>query len=145
MDTREVILDQENKKEVFKENEVKINSNQTTSGQIERINTFLLQKPPVVDNWITLELRMLPWKYMNLTVTVPTKTSIGMIKRRVMEHHNSTISNIIMFKGKVGKENLLNIENERNDLIHYGFTGGPKSEHISAIIYYDFDPFQNGK
>lgn len=105
--------------------------------------------PPNVelfDAWITLSLRCITWKYLNFELEVSVDTPIALIRLKITERHEGTVSNIVLYKDKVGKANAILVpsSDSKTSLLQCGFKGGKREDKVRGVIYYDFVPFQNG-
>ncbi len=101
-------------------------------------------EPDTSNLWISLHLRCITWRYLNFSIHVPVDTPIEMIRIKIIEHHEGTITNVVLYKDKVTKENLL-VSDLKKTLLQWGFKGGTLAENKQAVIYYDFQSFEMGE
>lgn len=103
---------------------------------------------PLIDcrgnNWVTLQLKMVTWSHLQFSIQVCVETPVEMVRKYVIDHHNGTISNVVLYKDKVAQKNEI-VAQEAETLLHHGIEGGKKEERVEQIIYYDFQEFETGK
>ena len=95
-------------------------------------------------NWVTLSLRCISWRYLHFSLELPVDTPVDLLRQKIIDHHSGTVGYVVMFKGRVSKENLLPFSTPKT-LLQCGIKGGKKEEHVQSVVYYDFEAFQTGK
>ncbi|CAM9187274.1 unnamed protein product [Discosporangium mesarthrocarpum] len=93
---------------------------------------------PDNDNWVTLDLKLLNWKYLDFKYCVRTKTHVFTIKKMLMERHGR-ITDLVLCKGSFTEANELS--DEMLTLEDYGVQGAPKDmPPVTVPLFYDFKP-----
>ncbi|CAN0123726.1 unnamed protein product, partial [Scytosiphon promiscuus] len=94
---------------------------------------------PSDEEWVTLDLKLLNWKFLDFKHRARTTTHIFTIKNLLLEHHGR-VADLILCKGAFTEANELN--DEMQTLRGYGITGAPRGMEPPVVIplFYDFKP-----
>jgi hypothetical protein len=108
---------------------------------------FVYVRPPHIEAessnlWVNISFHCLTWRWLNFHLSLPLDTPVEIVRLKIAEHHEGTISSVVMYKDKVGVGNLLSASDPKKTLQQCGFRGGNKEDNTEAFIYYDFEPFQ---
>ncbi|CAM9307782.1 unnamed protein product [Heterosigma akashiwo] len=92
---------------------------------------------PDLEEWVTLQLNLLNWSYMNTEYRVKTSTHIFRIKNYLKERHGR-IEELIICKDSFSEANEM--ADEMKTLEDYGVKGAPEDHEPPARcpIFYDF-------
>ncbi|GAB9464732.1 hypothetical protein Gpo141_00002158 [Globisporangium polare] len=100
-------------------------------------NTPPLVIAPEVVHYVTLDMRLLNWSYLNFKLRTKTTTRLFAIKKR-----HGPISDLKICKGHFSEANEM--LNDMDTLQDYGIEGAPEIERETiSIIHYDFKPQQH--
>ncbi|CAM9533547.1 unnamed protein product, partial [Choristocarpus tenellus] len=103
----------------------------------------ILQHPlalmPDNERWVTLDLKLLNWKYLDFKHRVKTSTHIFTVKKMLMERHGR-VTDLVLCKGAFTEANELS--DEMLTLEGYGVRGAHKDADppVSVPLFYDFKP-----
>ncbi|CAM9357795.1 unnamed protein product, partial [Pylaiella littoralis] len=94
---------------------------------------------PSDEEWITLDLKLLNWKFLDFKHRARTSTHIFTIKNLLLEHHGR-VDDLILCKGAFTEANEL--QDEMQTLKGYGIKGAPRGVEpaITVPLFYDFKP-----
>ncbi|CAM9623931.1 unnamed protein product, partial [Ectocarpus sp. 12 AP-2014] len=94
---------------------------------------------PSDEEWVTLDLKLLNWKFLDFKHRVRTTTHIFTIKNLLLEHHGR-VADLIVCKGAFTEANEL--KDEMHTLKGYGIKGAPRGVDHPVIVplFYDFKP-----
>jgi hypothetical protein len=93
------------------------------------------------DLYVTLELKLVNWIYLDLKVRVRVTTPVFVLKRQLVERHGR-LEALRLWKGAVADENEMS--NDSMSLADYGIVGKRLVESPeTCTIFYDFRPFNS--
>lgn len=93
---------------------------------------------PETEDWVTLDLKLLNWHYLNFQMRVKITTRLFTIKNRLVERHGR-ITELRVCKDQFNERNEMS--DDMMTLAEYGIQGAPKdAEPMVYQIYYDFKP-----
>ncbi|ETV77037.1 hypothetical protein H257_08952 [Aphanomyces astaci] len=100
-----------------------------------------LDVPDEVDEFVTLDMRLLNWSYLNFRLKTKTTTRLFSIKNEIAKRHGP-ITNLKICKDHFAEGNELT--DDMLTLHDYGIDGGLTHEkEVVCLIYYDFKPTQH--
>lgn len=93
--------------------------------------------PKQVENWVTIDFKLINWTFSNFTVRYPVSTKVSTLVQKLVEKHGQ-IHEVSFFKTQMAEENL--VEDHNMTLYEVGFTGAPldNPEEQKHAMYYDF-------
>eukprot|EP00903_Cladosiphon_okamuranus_P006170 g6067.t1 len=103
----------------------------------------LVAEPPLAmpsdEEWVTLELKLLNWKFLDFKHRARTTTHIFTVKNLLLEHHGR-VDDLILCKGSFTEANEL--KDEMQTLKGYGIKGAPRGVDppVTVPLFYDFKP-----
>mmetsp|Transcript_973 Transcript_973/g.1221 ORF Transcript_973/g.1221 Transcript_973/m.1221 type:complete len:148 (+) Transcript_973:20-463(+) len=125
------------KKSVSKKKKASKSASEEEKKQVvdQQLPSFVLA--PEFEEWVTLQLNLLNWSYMNMDYRVKTSTHIFRIKNMLKEKHGR-IEDLIICKDSFNEANEM--ADEMKTLAEYGINGAPEDvePHITVPIFYDF-------
>uniref|UniRef100_A0A7S2WAM6 Ubiquitin-like domain-containing protein n=1 Tax=Rhizochromulina marina TaxID=1034831 RepID=A0A7S2WAM6_9STRA len=87
-------------------------------------------------SYVTLDLKLMNWDFMNSTLRVKTSMRLFQIKDEIQRRHG-LVKNLVLCKGVFSEVNEL--KDDMATLEDLGFPGAMEDEKpVSATIYYDF-------
>ncbi|CEG41574.1 uncharacterized protein PHALS_11911 [Plasmopara halstedii] len=101
--------------------------------------------PPIINEsdpvyYVTLDMRLLNWNYLNFKFRTKTTTRLFAIKQRIQKQHGPILDL------KICKEHYSEANELRDDMMtlaEYGITGAADGEpEVVCLIHYDFKPDQ---
>ncbi len=57
---------------------------------------------------VTLNIRMVTWKYLNFQIKVRLNSRVFAIEEKIRQHHGGSVHDVFLYNGVVSPENLLN-------------------------------------
>ncbi|OQR82177.1 hypothetical protein THRCLA_23233 [Thraustotheca clavata] len=100
-----------------------------------------LSIPDEAEDYVTLDLRLLNWSYLNFKWKVKTSTRLFALKNELEKRHGQ-VTNLKICKDHFAEANELT--DDMMTLREYGIDGAPSFEkEIVCLIYYDFKPKQH--
>eukprot|EP00771_Trimastix_marina_P000663 gnl/Trimastix_PCT/1685.p1 GENE.gnl/Trimastix_PCT/1685~~gnl/Trimastix_PCT/1685.p1 ORF type:complete len:180 (+),score=13.89 gnl/Trimastix_PCT/1685:57-542(+) len=88
------------------------------------------------DPWVTLNIHLISWTFLDFTVEVPTSTRLHSVIEMVRKQHGYSVYHFEMYKNSRQPENEL--RDPLRTLHELGIQGGPRSAKVSCEILYDF-------
>ena len=76
-----------------------------TSADLEALSQQY-RLPPVSfnnDQWVTLNVKLFTWDYMNFSMTVPTSTRLFTLQDRIAQRHGGSVANLTIFKDQASR------------------------------------------
>ncbi|DBA04281.1 TPA: hypothetical protein N0F65_002043 [Lagenidium giganteum] len=96
---------------------------------------------PEVQRFVTLDMRLLNWNYLNFKLRVKTTTRLFAIKQQIQKRHGP-ITDLKICKGHFSEANEM--RHDMDTLADYGIEGAPENEvEAICLIHYDFKPEQH--
>ncbi|CAM9502411.1 unnamed protein product [Hapterophycus canaliculatus] len=94
---------------------------------------------PSDEEWVTLDLKLLNWKFLDFKHRARTTTHIFTIKNLLLQHHGR-VADLILCKGAFTEANELS--DEMRTLKGYGIKGVPRGMEPPVVVplFYDFKP-----
>ena len=93
---------------------------------------------PVVEEWVTLDLKLLNWNYMNFHHRCKTSTRLFQVKKILADKHGR-IKDLKVCKEQFAERNEMG--DEMATLASYGIKGAPQeAPHVVYTMHYDFTP-----
>ncbi|KAG5179847.1 hypothetical protein JKP88DRAFT_158093 [Tribonema minus] len=90
------------------------------------------------EEWVTLDMKLLNWRYMNHKQAVRTSTHVFTIRRLLAERHGN-VKDLVICHTAFTQANEM--ADEMKTLAEYSIKGKRKDEEpLSIIIFYDFRP-----
>ncbi|CAK4066502.1 unnamed protein product [Aphanomyces euteiches] len=100
-----------------------------------------LDVPDEMDEYVTLDMRLLNWSYLNFRFRTKTTTRLFTIKAEIEKRHGP-ITNLKICKDHFAEGNELT--DDMLTLHDYGIDGSlPHDKEVVCLIYYDFKPTQH--
>ncbi|KAF0719967.1 Aste57867_661 [Aphanomyces stellatus] len=100
-----------------------------------------LDVPDEIEEYVTLDMRLLNWSYLNFRFRTKTSTHLFSIKQEIEKRHGP-ITNLKICKDHFAESNELT--DDMLSLHDYGIDGGPQHDkEVVCLIYYDFKPTQH--
>jgi hypothetical protein len=96
------------------------------------------------DEWVTLKLHLLNWKWLNQEIRVRTSTPLYALRKKIVEEHGN-VSDLVVCVGSFAEANEMH--DEMKTLADYGISGA-LAEHDPPVVchlYYDFKPSDRGE
>ena len=91
---------------------------------------------PVVEEWVTLDLKLLNWNYMNFHHRCKTSTRLFQVKKILADKHGR-IKDLKICKEQFAERNEMG--DEMATLASYGIKGAPQeAPHVVYTLHYDF-------
>ncbi|KAH7467311.1 hypothetical protein PRIC1_011361 [Phytophthora ramorum] len=92
-------------------------------------------------HYVTLDMRLLNWSYLNFKFRTKTSTRLFAIKQQIQKQHGP-ITDLKICKGHFSEANEL--RHDMMSLAEYGIEGAPQGEpEAVCLIHYDFKPEQH--
>jgi ubiquitin len=96
---------------------------------------------PEVEEWVTLDMKLLNWGYMNFQWRVKTDTRLFRVQEHIKERHGR-IADLKICKEQFSER--FELKDDMATLQSYGIRGAPAdSPAIVYTIYYDFKPLDH--
>lgn len=93
---------------------------------------------PDVENYVTLEMNLMNWRFMNFKMRIRTETHLFTVKNTLAERHGR-IKDLVICKDSFAEKNEM--REDMRTLADYGIFGAPEDkEPVSVQIYYEFKP-----
>jgi len=93
---------------------------------------------PDVENYVTLELNLMNWRFMNFKLRLKTETHLFTVKNALSERHGR-IKDLVICKDSFAEKNEL--REDMKTLADYGIFGAPEDKDpVSVQMYYEFKP-----
>merc|ERR1712100_214108 len=93
---------------------------------------------PEVEEWVTLDMKLLNWNYMNFQWRVKTSTRLFAVQKKIIERHGR-IADLKICKEQFSER--YELKDDMATLESYGIRGAPiDAPPIVYTIYYDFKP-----
>ncbi|KAL3672661.1 hypothetical protein V7S43_001956 [Phytophthora oleae] len=115
------------------------------TGGVEGASLFDSAPPIIVEadpvHYVTLDMRLLNWSYLNFKFRTKTTTRLFAIKQQIQKQHGP-IMDLKICKGYFSESNEL--KNDMTTLAEYGVEGAAEAEpEVVCLIHYDFKPEQH--
>ncbi|KAG3110906.1 hypothetical protein PI124_g6867 [Phytophthora idaei] len=100
---------------------------------------IIIEADPV--HYVTLDMRLLNWSYLNFKFRTKTTTRLFAIKQQIQKQHGP-IMDLKICKGHFSEANEL--RHDMMTLAEYGIEGAAEGEpEVMFLIHYDFKPEQH--
>ncbi|KAG7388144.1 hypothetical protein PHYPSEUDO_013104 [Phytophthora pseudosyringae] len=100
---------------------------------------IFIEADPV--HYVTLDMRLLNWSYLNFKFRTKTTTRLFAIKQQIQKQHGP-IMDLKICKGHFSEANEL--RHDIMTLAEYGIEGAAEGEpEVVCLIHYDFKPEQH--
>ncbi|POM73417.1 Expressed Hypothetical protein [Phytophthora palmivora] len=100
---------------------------------------IIIEADPV--HYVTLDMRLLNWSYLNFKFRTKTTTRLFAIKQQIQKQHGP-VTDLKICKGHFSEANEL--KQDMMTLAEYGIEGAPEGEpDMVYLIHYDFKPEQH--
>ncbi|KAJ1457431.1 hypothetical protein M885DRAFT_514970 [Pelagophyceae sp. CCMP2097] len=93
---------------------------------------------PEKENYVTLELNLMNWRFMNFKLRLKTATHLFTVKDALLDRHGR-IKDLVVCHGSFAEKNEMH--DDMQTLADYGLDGAPEGEEASVVqIFYEFKP-----
>jgi hypothetical protein len=83
---------------------------------------------------VTLNIRMVTWKYLNFTIKVRLNSRVFAIEEKIRQHHGGSVHQVFLYNGVVAPENLLS--EPSLTLFEAGFEGDIEGSEPEQDVWY---------
>ena len=89
------------------------------------------------EEYVTLDLRLMNWDFMNFKLRVPTESYVFAVKQKLCERHGR-IRDLVLCKHSYAEKNELT--DDMKTLKEYGILGAPKRSEPEVVVpvFYEF-------
>ena len=87
---------------------------------------------------VTLNIRMVTWKYLNFQIKVRLNSRVFAIEEKIRQHHGGSVHEVFLYNGVVSPENLLS--DPSVTLFEAGFEGDIEGSEPEQDVWCDFLP-----
>ncbi|EGZ09621.1 hypothetical protein PHYSODRAFT_305099 [Phytophthora sojae] len=106
---------------------------------IDNTPPIIIEADPI--HYVTLDMRLLNWSYLNFKFRTKTTTRLFAIKQQIQKQHGP-ITDLKICKGHFSEANEL--RHDMMTLAEFGIEGAPEGEpEAVCLIHYDFKPEQH--
>ena len=104
----------------------------------------------IADRWITIDLKLVTWAYLNFQIRVPSSTNLYIIEQRIKEQHCGSITKLQLWKTLVHPKNVLK-DFSKTIAQEFGLgdghqdddRGDDRDKESDCVIFYDFHPHES--
>eukprot|EP01063_Lacrimia_lanifica_P016853 TRINITY_DN23442_c0_g1_i1.p1 TRINITY_DN23442_c0_g1~~TRINITY_DN23442_c0_g1_i1.p1 ORF type:complete len:171 (+),score=59.59 TRINITY_DN23442_c0_g1_i1:78-590(+) len=120
-------------------------------------NMFSHDRPPMTpadlqkisDRWVTVELKLVTWTYLNFSIKVPSSTNLYIVEQRIKERHCGSITRLQLWKQQVHPKNVMKdfsrtlAQEFRLDDTLTAEDEAHNDTDPDCVIFYDFHPHES--
>ncbi|KAE8913570.1 hypothetical protein PF005_g3852 [Phytophthora fragariae] len=109
------------------------------SSLMDNTPPIIIEADPV--HYVTLDMRLLNWSYLNFKFRTKTTTRLFAIKQQIQKQHGP-ITDLKICKGHFSEANEM--RHDMMTLAEFGIEGAPEGNpEVVCLIHYDFKPEQH--